>query len=343
MVAVMEDGALGIYLEEKGIQAQVFSPEATPSLTALLAAHPEISDVVLPETQYKNWSLGHILAAAKQLQAHGGRMILLGEKTSLPPLIRVVRDKQELIDLLQKPAAVSGSTGTASGSTDTTSGGMQPPRKEIPVPRIRPLEVPPGKLLFLGVVGSQHRIGCTTQAVGLWHYCKALGFDPAVVCGADQLAQLAAPMDSRQISGGYQIEGIPFVVDTAQSYDCYILDLGTGSLPEAARISDCLVLVAGAKPWELSNTLAAIRSAGRGEVAVLLSFTTKTEGAALAPLFGSRAAAVLPWMPQLWQPSPAAMAIYDALLRPQISRALARQPQTPEQEEENENELKEEP
>lgn len=331
MVAIIGSGTASLcrYLEEQKLTAAGLDGERVPSLTGLLLEKPEISDIVLTGGAEKNWSMGHILAAAKQLQSRG-RLVLMGAGGQLPALLCAAEDKEALLALLQKPVK-PGSSGSAGGkgprfSQKGFSGMPEPPKMEI-----RSLSIPPGKMLFLGVVGSQRRIGCTTQAVGLWHYCKALGFDPAVVMGQEPLARLAAPMDGQEIPGGYRIEGVPFVADTAQRYDCYILDIGVGDIREARKLVDCLVLVVGGKPWELPDTAAALRAAGHGDLVVLLSFSSREDGQALAPLFGRRAVAVLPWMPRLWQPSPAAMAIYDKLLRPAMERALAREELLPEE------------
>ena len=320
--------ALCRYLQTNGLDAGAANAEQVASLTGLLMGKPEISDIVLLEGAEKNWSMGHILAAAKQLQSRG-RLILMGSHKPLPALLCAVSDREALLALLKKPAK-PGNTGTAGGhsvSQRDRHGFTEAPA----VPKIRPLNIPPGKILFLGIVGSQHRIGCTTQSVGLWHYCKALGFDPAIVSDREQIAQIAAPMHSQEIPGGYRIEGIPFVTDTALAYDCYLLDIGVGDIREARQITDCLVLVAGAKPWELPHTAAALRTAGDAELVVLLSFCSRADGAALSPLFGRRAAAVLPWMPSLWQPSVAALSLYNTLLRPVLERTLAREEPLPEE------------
>ena len=314
------------FLRQSGIDASAYQAAQVPSITALLLRQPEISNIVLLPGEDRAWSLGHILAAAKQLQGKG-RMIFMGAGRQLPSLISVVPDKDALLRLLQKPTKPAG--GSNGGLTARQV--PQPP-EEQPMLTIEPMTVPPEKILVLGVVGSQHRIGCTTQAVGLWHYCKALGFDPAVVATPGQIAQIAGPMHSQEIDGGYLIEGIPFVTDTAQTYDCYILDFGPGSVQEALRATDCLVLVAGIKPWELQNTAAALRAARGKDMVVLLSFSSKNDAQALQPLFGQQIPAALPWMPELWKASVEALAVYEAVLRPVLEQVLAREEAQPESE-----------
>ncbi len=60
-------------------------------------------------------------------------------------------------------------------------------------------------------------------------------------------------MKSEKIQDGYRIEGITFVVNTAQSYDCYIVDIGSDSIMEAAQNVDLMLLIAG------KNTKKAVR------------------------------------------------------------------------------------
>lgn len=312
--------SLCLYLEGNGIQATGYRPEHVPSLTALLLASSQITDIVLPQGEDKNWSVGHVLSAAKQLQGKG-RMIFLGAGARQPSLISVAADKETLLALLKAPKKPL--AGTAGGT-----GGRRPPESPAAAARncvkIRPLDLPPDKIFFLGVIGAQHRIGCTTQAVGLWHYCKALGFDPAVVASREQIAEIAGTMHSQEIPGGYRIEGVPFVTDTALSYDCYILDIGPGNMREALRSADQLILVAGSKPWELQHTAAALRAARGKEMLILLSFSSQSDAKALQPLFGRQTVTTLPWMPELWHPSMDAMAIYDVVLRPVLERLLSR-------------------
>ena len=305
------------YLETNSICAEAMKETQIPSLTALLAVRQDISSVVIMEDCVKNWSMGHILAAAKQLQGKG-RMIFLGKRQNLPALICAAADREALLSLLIKPPA--------------TEGGR---RKTLLSPKmpavIRPLYVAPGIIPILGVLGSQHRIGCTTQAVGLWHYCKALGLDPALVTASDTISQIVSTMQTQDIPGGYQIEGIPFVTSTALAYDCYILDLGTDPPREALQNADCLVLVAGGKPWELSSTAAALRKMRDKEMCIFLAFSTQEDAEALRPLFGGQKAAVLPWMPNLWKSDRRALALYDLMLRPILENLFSRETPQPEE------------
>lgn len=318
MVAIIGQDAKPLcrYLEGKGINAITFQVTQIPSLTALQLARTEITDIVILADAQKSWSLPHILSAAKQLQAKGC-LVFLGHEGELPPLIAKAADRELLVTLLQrkpKPPA----------KASAGSGGLAAAKPVMQQPVIQPLRIPPDKILFLAVVGAQHRIGCTTQAIGLWHYCKALGFDPAVVASQEQIAEIAGTMHCKEIQSGYQIEGVPFVNETSLAYDCYILDVGTGSIPEALKAADYVLLVAGSKPWELRHTAMALRETKGEEILLLLSFSSQKDANSLQPLIGGRNSAVLPWMPELWKPSEEAMAMYETLLRPVLQRLMER-------------------
>ena len=319
---------LRTYLEENGIKAAAYRCEEVPSLTALLLQLPGTSNIILLQEEIA-WSMGHVLAAAKQLQGKGNIVIFGTEKAPFS-MIHAATDKEDLLRLLKasvKPAA-SDTGGRTFLRADT------PPITPPEAPKISPMEIPPSKILLLGIVGSQQRIGCTTQAVSLWHYCKALGFDPAIVSSPEQLAAIAAPMQKEEIPGGYRIESIPFVTNTTHAYDCYLLDVGAGNIQEVQNYADHTILVAGSKPWELQHTAAALRALRGKELSVLLSFCSEKDAKSLQPLFGSITPAVMPWTPELWTPCLTAMAILDTLLRSIITQILNREETISEPEEE---------
>ena len=149
---------------------------------------------------------------------------------------------------------------------------------------MKPLAISASRILLIDVVGSQPRIGCTTQAIALWHYFHALGADPAVVMAEAQIQQLTATMQvQKKFDGGCVIDGITFVTDTQRSNDCYIRDLG--SVRTSHSDADAVVLVAGVKPWELSYTMQAIRMLKHRNKIAVLSFADAAEVKKLQLLF----------------------------------------------------------
>lgn len=303
---------LKTYLEENGIPTEHYAQHTVPSLTALLITTPAITSIVVMPDAQKEWSLAHALNAARQLKMKGHLIYFQGQSAS--PLIATPATEEALLQLLKKPSK------PAAKAADTTGGKALPVKHEPP--EIKPLEIPLGSILFLGIIGSQSRIGCTTQAIALWHYCKELGFDPAIVSSQTQISDIAAVMHRQEINGGYQIEGIPFVTNSSLSYDCYILDLGIDNVRETIQRSDYLFLVAGTKPWELQHTSSALRMAKGKQGSILLSFSSKKDADALAPLFEGRQFCVLPWMKDFWNPGAAVLAIYNQLFRPILMRCL---------------------
>lgn len=336
VAVIASDSAVSRFLSAAGFTVMQLHPNDTPSLTALLFDHPELSALVIQDDSAALWSASHVLAAAKHLEQNGPTILLGGGKLTAQcgtvPLVKVTERKEELPELLRRPIK-----GTAGGHGITGTEKLTPilasVTQSVPFavkPEIRPMGISPGSIVMLGVIGSQPRIGCTTQAIGLWHYCKALGLDPAIVAASDQIAQLASVMECRQIEEGCMIEGIPFVSSTALAYDCYILDIGAGSIPEAKKMVDCLVLVAGSKPWELEHTARALRAAKGQGIHVLLSFTCQKDAENLQPLFGSLSCAPVPYMTEPWKACFEAMLVYDTLLRPELERLVSRE-NTPEE------------
>lgn len=326
VAVIATDPGITVFLDAAGFSTIQLNPSEVPSLTGLLFDNPEIYALVIQDGETAYWSASHVLSAAKHLERHGPTILLgngkLTRQCGNSKLICTIEKKDQLPPALRRrPKAADGGRGLS--ATDRLIS-TQIPTEEQPQPiRIRPLKIPVGKILMLGVVGSQHRIGCTTQSIGLWHYCKALGFDPAVVSTSEQISQIAGVMNCKEIEGGYQIEGVPFVADTALAYDCYILDIGTGSISEALKMTDYIVLVAGSKPWELQYTAAALRAAHGVGMGILLSFTGQKDAHSLQPLFGKNTAVAAPWVAELWQSDPKTLLVYDLLLRPALERILA--------------------
>lgn len=333
IIVIESKDLISSHLQSAGFTVKSFRHSAVPSLTALLLEHMDTSGLVIEDGSTMIWSAAHLLSAAQLLEAKGHTILFsegaLAAQCRNAKLVSIARTKEEIPDLLRKPVRKS-------------AGGRFLPKKEIapmhnaPAPesptKIDSMNIPADKILFIGVVGSQQRIGCTTQAIVLWHYCKALGFDPAIVTDAEQIARIGGTMRTTEISAGCLIEGIPFVTDAALSYDCYILDIGTGSVQEAAKVCDHIVLVAGSKPWELQYTAAAVRAAKGKRASVILSFTSQSDANSLQPLLGGQAGMVAPWLPEIWKPALAALAVYDALLRPVLERILFPEKPQPENE-----------
>lgn len=323
-----EKGILGSFLASHGFEVRQYTPEEVPSLTRLVFDNGEIAAIVICDSDASLWSAAHVIAAARRVQLilfGGGK---LTEQCAGVKQVLATRELLQLLLLLQKPGKKdTGGDRVLDPEVFKKPAAERKPPEQNSAPvaapvKIQPMDIPAGQILVLGVVGSQRRIGCTTQAVGLWHYCKALGFDPAIVASAERVAQIAGSMRNEKIEDGYKVEGIPFVTGMALAYDCYILDMGTGVTPQALWNADCVVLVAGSKPWELPQTTAAMQGLERPADGVLLSYTSQKDAAILRPLFGEVKAEPAPWVPVLWQPDPEAMRLYDILLRLALEKVL---------------------
>lgn len=198
----------------------------------------------------------------------------------------------------------------AKPTTDRTEQAVPPPQPSAAIPKLR---IPDHKRVFWNVVGAQPRIGCTTQAIALWHYCRALGFMPAVVMSPAELEVLAGYTGGIPSENGYRIQEIPFTTSTQGAFDCFIRDLGS---PAELPAANATVLVAGCKPWELGNTVAALQRLPRQRLAAILSFSTSEAVRELLPLFGWIPVMASGYLPNPWNVPPPALSYYDRYLRP---------------------------
>ena len=299
--------------------------DQVPSLVGAILSDPKLVQLVLVDPL--PWSQAHVLAAGKQLQGRGGQLYLIGSSLRSP----YVRQIQALGEIT-KPAA-SGGTEKPQQRPQVSSSPNPAPPVQSPAPVIRPLQIPPDLIYSLAVAGSQARIGCTTQALGLWRWARAVGFMPAVVVSEEEAAALAAcyGSQSRRIAGGFEICGIPMVSSTALAYDCYIYDLGVLG-PETQRLfsgADWSILVSGIKPpGELRALSQALATVGqRPYLSCLCSFATPEAVRQISDLFGGRRVLAAPWAPDPFDPGENAVAVYDRLLRPVLLQMLRQGPE----------------
>lgn len=307
-------GQLPLSELEQEVDVFKYEAEVIPSLTALLMDQGQITHLImLPETA-ENWSLGHILAAAKILRSKRGALIYFGTDKTPAAMITPAKDLPALQKLLQ------------AAQEDQRLPAYATPARNKEIQAIRPLgRIPNDLVLTLAVCGTQQRIGCTTQAIQLWHYCKTLGFAPAVVVAPDQLKLLKELMSGAETPAGVQIEGVLFTDQKDGPYDCNILDMGPLETQKADPECDWLLLVAGVKPWELPYTaLAAQRLENWSHASVVYSFAGSNDVAELRSLFPKLRQAAAAWVPDMWKPQIVMQAKHDKLLRHPLE-ALTRQ------------------
>lgn len=316
--------ALPQMLEEQGHTVQLLA-DHIPSLTALLLEWPDITSIAITGAAAQRWSLGHILAAAKALQGRG-RMVLVGPGPELAqslhasPLVILAEDETEAAKILLRPKGGAAAQAAAPKKAGAGGNGAAPQQEQEP--SFKPMKISQGKILMIDVVGTQPRVGATTQAIALWHYLKALGLTPAVVISEAQLQLLARTMSGAKRDGDEcVIDKVRFVPDTQRHYDCYIRDMGFGSRVDH-RQADAVVIVAGVKPWELSNTIQAMHQAVPGKTAMLLSFATEQSRVELSNVWKDIPMAAAPFMPDPWTAGAAVLLILEKLLRPILEHSL---------------------
>lgn len=271
------------------------------------------------------YSVPHVLSAAQLLAATRHRLFLL-KGGNLPESLVSSGNFILLPETVQEALAKIGACMKKRGKpTDGSSRKEKPEKKRVPSPASK--EPPPalelyGMILILAVAGSQSRIGCTTQAFALWHYCKSLGLQTAIVMPPDAAALLAKFMDGQQREGGVVIGEIPIVDGMTYEFDCYIQDLGvlTPDNQKQFQDADCGILVMGGKPWELTFAAKALSlTQGQRQLLLLVSFCTDGALSELKKVFPGWFLAAADWRPDPFQPQ---TPDFDAVLRPLLEQAI---------------------
>ena len=252
------------------------------------------------------WSLPHILSAAAELEPV--RLCLLAGpalQQRLQGKLTVAERVEDILAALQAPQQ---------GETAAPEQ-LQDQWKSAPKQAQTPLRLPEGVSLVVDVVGSQPRMGVTTQCFQLWHFFTALGRKAAIVLPGRELLALSQVLEHRPIRDGILVEDVPLVSVLSRRYDCFIRDRGCVEAveTESLRDSDLCLLVAGTKPWEILDTARALDLLGAlPQLAVILSFC----GAEARPLL-RRMGCKAPVLSAPWQPEPffpAGTELYNELL-----------------------------
>lgn len=270
----------------------------TPSLVAValtLTEQKDVFDAVLLDCRQEcPYSMPHILSASSFLRAKGIRLCLLGGSLQL-----------------KTDAWLLHCDGTAASAVAMLKElphrqTPQAPEKADKPPAIAPMQKRQGTLLMLDVLGSQPRIGCTTQCLQLYHYFTALGFSPAIVTTQAQADVLRRLMGGAQAGDTLIMEGVPFVTSAQSGFDCFLRDGGCIDAGKAAqaRNADFCVLVAGVKPWEISHTANALTLLR--DVSQLLLVASFGDGRAEETLQAllQKAGRICPALAAPWQPDP---------------------------------------
>lgn len=303
----------------KGTEGRSF--QTTPSLSALAIQAGECKTfdaVVLDCSSACPYSVPHILSAAALFRVAGVRLCVLGGSTKLKAdacLLQCNGSPELTLKELK-----------ARATPEESPRRLHKPQAPKKLPALAAVPHRQGALLMLDVLGSQSRIGCTTQCLQLFHYFSAIGFQPAIVTTPEQTSILQRLMGGTQTDDVLLIDGIAFVTSIQSGYNCYIHDAGciNESKAVAAQNADLCVLVAGIKPWELSPTVSALTLLH--DVSRLLTVVSYggsgAEDAIQALLQKARSkspAIAAPWQPNPFTPT--AIGCYEAL-RPILETML---------------------
>lgn len=292
---------------------------------------PSLSEIALQQFEQKTYdavvldcrggcpySVPHILSASALFRTADVRFCVFGGSVMLKTddwLLRCDGSAEVALAELEK-----------AGKTKNT--GVKPDglKQSWKSPALAPLQHPPGTLLMIDVLGSQSRIGCTTQSLQFYHYFATLGFRPAIIISSEQASVLQRLMEGKQIGDTLVIDGVTFVTSVQGGYDCFIHDAGCidGAKAAAAQNADYCVLVAGIKPWEASAAVAALTSLrGVRRLLTVVSYgdeESKSQMQALMQKTGHSGTSIAaPWQPNPFKPT--SLGCYEAI-RPILETML---------------------
>lgn len=300
--------------------------DETPSLIPAVREHGWDMILLEPEEQY---SLSHILSAGKLAETLGVCFLVMGNQEDYPGSLRCL-SKDQLEDGLkaQNPPFKQQKNQSEQKDHQNKTGKMpktaqQTDQRVLPLKGSKTLNHP----FLVTVAGSQHRMGCTTQCIQLYHYLKALGFRPAVLFPQEGILDLADMVEGHQRENVMYIEGIPFLPDTQDGFQCYVADVGvlTEDSMKTFLDGDISILVAGVKPWEIPETGAALSRLPREPSVLLLSYchpnTYRQIWHELSEVTQNRTV-ILPtqWQPELFRAG--YLLTLDQGLRPMIQKYL---------------------
>lgn len=218
--------------------------------------------IVLDCSEGLCYSIPHVVMAARLGRKNRNKLFVWGIKS------KVLQDSQILL-----PESITGALTyirNAMATQNAPSDEPKPILQSQPMPhevhfrdaQSDPPAIPKPAMGMaqIAIAGSQSRIGTTTVAFAMRHYCHICGLSAAVIMPPETASVLAQLTDATEVEGGWDIRGTPVVDSATYDYDIFIEDMGVLSESNSAAFYDAEggILVVGGKPWELEATGGAI-------------------------------------------------------------------------------------
>lgn len=185
------------------------------------------------------------------------------------------------------------------------------------------ITIPKGMVLSIAIIGAVPRIGATTQAIGIYHFLKIIGFEPVIVdkTGFTE-TYVRYQRDSVKMDNFLNIENVRFDVNEHlqdETVSANIFDFGTDVSNNMAEImsADLVVVVSGTKLNEIvgmSKVAAELEAVEDGRLINIISFVESDEFMEMSnSLRGTSHMAE--WKPSLWSED---NAVYNEILYAEI-------------------------
>lgn len=274
-------------------------------------------DFLLLDLSKAAWSTSHVLSAVQYLRRFcRAELIVLaepGEETTqlfgglgatfhVRCLVELKEDEQAVLQKVR--ACLLGEMSPLSFVEDMVK------RAAAETTQVaRPVSIPPGLVIQVGVAGSGPRCGVTTQLFALYQLLRVAGFRPAILDREGTYLRTlwdfyASAPGTQEYEDHVTISGVSFCVEAWEGADAYLVDYGILA-PETVgdfAANDLSVLVCGTKPWELPATIPGLKLAQQAtprSLTVLATSTTAQTAQELEPVLGPLVAA--PYRPDPWE------------------------------------------
>lgn len=308
----------GVPVALEGCEVDVVPRVRAPSLVTLVR-NMDADTVIVDQTQGFNYSLPHIITAARTAAENGKRLILAGKYVgpNEHKAFLGVTDSMDMenlaallaqpvvqpIPLIPKPEPAQKPEAPSQPETEKKETASDPPEPELP----RRINVAGDMPRICTVASTQSRIGGTAQAIQMYHYFSIVGYNAAITM-TKYMDSVKEAVDTRKTADGIiYMENVPFVPsNNCPGYDCYVEETGVLNEDTVGKFErgDFRVLVGGVGPTEIKNTTSALSFlAGRNIKPILiLSFAGEDGAREFKEIMAAKNWTDIPVIAAPWQP-----------------------------------------
>jgi hypothetical protein len=143
--------------------------------------------------------------------------------------------------------------------------------------QFRKIELPPGEVLKIAVVGAFQRCGATSRALGIYRAAEKLGLRACFIDSENKTLPFVIDENAAETGGVFAFSGINFALDEQANNDPSIFNCLIFDGDNLHTHADIAVLCGGTKPWEIIPTIEKAAQFPDSLSAIVFSFSSKAE------------------------------------------------------------------